>query len=198
MEAADIGPELHIYIRTIMGMVLGLALARLFSGLAKFVQTAEERRIYLTHIVWVGYLFFAIVTFWWWEVQLVRVTDWTLWSYLFLIAYTGSFFFLCALLFPDDVRSEGGHGNYLHKRRHWFFAILALNLGADFIDTAIKGWDYFESLGVLYPVRNLLLIGFCLLAIRVSSLRFQTAFALAALLAEIGWTVWEYRVPNFL
>lgn len=196
MEAADIGPELHIYIRTIMGMVLGLALGRLFAGLAKFVQTAEERRIYLTHIVWVAYLFFAIVTFWWWEVQLVRVTDWTLWSYLFLIAYTGSFFFLCALLFPDDLRGGDGYATYLIRRRHWFFAILALNLGADFIDTAIKGWDYFQSLGVLYPIRNLVLIGLCLVAIRTASLRFHAVFALAALIAEVGWTVWEYRVPN--
>jgi hypothetical protein len=100
------------------------------------------------------------------------------------------------VLFPDDLRGGDGYATDLIRRRHWFFAILALNLGADFIDTAIKGWDYFQSLGVLYPIRNLVLIGLCLVAIRTASLRFHAVFALAALIAEVGWTVWEYRVPT--
>lgn len=196
MDALDIHHELYINIRTILGMVLGLALARLLSGLARFVQHAEQRRIYFIHIVWVIYLFLSIVTFWWWEVQLSRVEQWTLWPYLFLVTYTGSFFFLCALLFPDDVRSGGGYESYLLGRRHWFFGILALNLLGDFVDTAIKGWAYFASFGIAYPIRNLVLIGLCLAAVRVSSLRFHAVFAIIALALEIGWTAMEYTNPH--
>jgi len=195
METADIGHELFIYIRTILGMVLGLALGRLLSGLARFVQTSGERRIYLIHIAWVAYLFLSIVTFWWWEVQLVRVETWTLAQYLFLIAYASSFFFLCALLFPDVPSGSDSHTGYLLARRHWFFGFLALNLGADFIDTAMKGWDYFESFGLAYVGKNLVLIGLALIAIRTSSLRYHAAFALLALGLEIGWTFWEYGTP---
>ena len=195
MEPLDINHELYIYIRTILGMVLGLALARLLSGLAKFVQQTGTQRIYLIHIVWVMYLFLSIVTFWWWEVQLVRVESWTFPAYLFLIVYAGSFFFLCALLFPDTVGESDGYNGYLLRRRHWFFGILALNLMGDFIDTAIKGWDYFASLGPLYPVKNIVIAVLCLIAIRVAALPFHIAFAIAALGLEIAWTAYEYTRP---
>ncbi len=196
-SSVPIDHELFIYVRTIMGMVLGLALARLLSGLAKFVQHPANGSVKLIHILWVAYLFLSIVTFWWWEVQLIRVENWTIWIYIFVVVYACTWFFLCALLFPDHIAEHGDHRTYLMARRHWFFGILAISQIADFVDTAIKGWDYVASFGIEYPIRNLSILVLCLIATRTSSHRFHLAFAIVAFGSELVWTGWEYANPYY-
>lgn len=188
-------PQLFIYIRTIIGMVLGLSLARLLSGLAKFVQHPHREKIYWTHIVWVAFLFLTVISFWWWESELIRVTEWTFLSYAFLIFYASLFYFLCVLLFPDDLQDYSGYREYFLSRRHWFFRLLALVFAVDFVDSALKGWDYFAELGPEYPVRNLTMIIICLIAARVAAPRFHWLFAVVAVLAQAGWIAWQYAVP---
>lgn len=188
-------PQLFIYIRTIIGMVLGLSLARLLTGLARFVQHPHREKIYWTHIGWVGFLFLTVISFWWWESELIRVTEWTFLSYAFLIFYASLFFFLCTLLFPDDLQDYGGYRDYFLSRRHWFFGLLALVFAIDFLDTAIKGPDYFTRMGLEYPLRNLLLIALCLLAARTRSQRLHGVYMAVALVGQVAWVAWQYGSP---
>jgi hypothetical protein len=44
-------------------------------------------------------------------------------------------------------------------RRKWFYGLLAGKFLIDLVDTAIKGREHFISLGVEYPIRQLLLAG---------------------------------------
>ena len=56
------------------------------------------------------------------EFWLQGIADWTYEIYFFLISYTILLYFLCALLFPDNVDEYGGYEEYFLSRRKWFLA----------------------------------------------------------------------------
>ncbi|WP_404406436.1 hypothetical protein [Pelagibacterium halotolerans] len=191
----DINPELFIFVRTIIGMVLGLSIARLLAGLARFVQHPSRDKVYWVHIGWVAHVLLTVVSFWWWEIELVRITDWNFAIYGFLVFYASVFFFLGALLFPDELRDYAGFKDYFYSRRKWFFGILAFTYAIDFIDTAIKGQDYFDWLGSEYPIRNFVMIAACLVAIVVRSEAFHKALVGLVLAGHAVWIWWQYDTP---
>lgn len=50
-----------------MGMVIGLGVTRLLSGVARIVQHPGQHRLYPVHLAWVGFMLLLLVHFWWWE-----------------------------------------------------------------------------------------------------------------------------------
>ncbi len=78
------------------------------------------------------------VEFWWWEVQLVAIGTWSFYVYLFLLLYALLLYLLASLLFPNDMPDYADYKIYFNSRKAWFFAILALTDGVDFIDTWLK------------------------------------------------------------
>ena len=87
-----------VHVRIIIGIVTGLCVTRLLTGLARFVQHPVRDRIYLVHLAWAFFLLLAIMHFWWLELGLERIGVWTFEIYLFVICYAALFFFLGALL----------------------------------------------------------------------------------------------------
>ena len=59
--------EAFIHVRMIIGVVTGLSMARLLSGLARFVQHPARPRVYPTHVIWAVFMLLATTNFWWWE-----------------------------------------------------------------------------------------------------------------------------------
>lgn len=51
------------HVRVVIGMVVGLALARLLNGVARFVQHPRGPRPYPTHLVWSAFMLLAVVHF---------------------------------------------------------------------------------------------------------------------------------------
>jgi len=51
MEDAPPDPAAFFHVRVIVGIVTGLAIARLLNGLAHFLQTPERKRAYGVHVV---------------------------------------------------------------------------------------------------------------------------------------------------
>jgi hypothetical protein len=49
-------PEGYVHVRTIIGIVLGLSIARLFTGLARLVQHPKRVAIYPVHLAWVLFI----------------------------------------------------------------------------------------------------------------------------------------------
>jgi len=65
-EAALSAHDVFPHIRIVMGMVIGLAVTRLLSGVARIVQHPKQYRLYPVH--WLGGLvLLMLVHFWWWE-----------------------------------------------------------------------------------------------------------------------------------
>ncbi|EKF43940.1 hypothetical protein NA8A_03990 [Nitratireductor indicus C115] len=183
-----------VHIRVILGVVMGLSLARLLNGLARFVQHPNKSHIYPVHIGWVLFLFLAVVHFWWFEFGLLRIIHWTFELYIFVILYAALFFFVCALLFPDQMNDYSGYADYFHSRQKWFYGLLAALYATDVMDTLIKGMDHFREMGLEYPIRQTAMIALSLAAMFIKNRRFHLWFVVIALIVQIVWIVQYFQV----
>jgi hypothetical protein len=194
MEALPSHAEYFGHVRTIIGMVLGLSLARLVNGLTRFVQHPGTIKVYPVHLGWVIFLFITIVHFWWYEFHLALVPVWTFPLYGFLIFYTMVFAALTALLFPDQMTEYKGFEDYFGQRKRWFFGLLAFVALLDVGDTMIKGYTYLRSLGPEYPVRQVAWVFLSIAAMFISSSRGQMALVLIAIVYQISWIIRLYDI----
>lgn len=182
-SAHDIFP----HIRIVMGMVVGLGVTRLLSGVARIVQHPQQYRLYVVHLAWVASLLLMLVHFWWWEFGLFAVADWTFGKYLFIIGYAVVLFLMCALLFPDSMQGYQGYEDFFYSRRAWFFGLLALTYLLDIVDTLLKGEAHYARFGSEYLVRTPVFVALCLAAIWTSNRRFHALFVGAALVYQVSW-----------
>ena len=194
MESEVLNPDSFFHVRVIIGMVTGLSVARLLNGLARFVQHPKREYIYSVHLAWVFFLLLAVVHFWWFEFALVKITRWTFELYFFVICYAALYFFICAILFPDNLDEYPGFKAYFHSRRTWFYGLLAALFAVDMIDSALKGDEHFRALGIEYQIRQACLITMSLIGTRVANDRYHQAFVIIALAAEVWWIVSEFNV----
>jgi hypothetical protein len=138
-QVGTVDPNQFIHVRMVLSMVVGLAIARLFAGLARFVQHHGRLKVYATHVLWALYMFVALIHFWWWEFALSRLPTWHFLAFAFIVGYAALLYLICVILFPDDLAEYEGFRDYFLSRRKWFFGILGLSLVFDIIDTSIKG-----------------------------------------------------------
>ena len=179
--------DIYPHIRIIMGMVIGLGITRLLSGIARIVQHPGHQRLSVVHLAWVVSVLLSLVHFWWWEIGLYEVEAWTFGTYLFIIAYAIALFLLCALLFPDNLYEYDGYQDYFFARRAWFFSVLAVTYLLDVADTLIKGEAHFSRFAHEYLIRTPILVTLCLVAIRTASPRFHAIFVAATLAYQLSW-----------
>jgi hypothetical protein len=176
------------YIKSVIGIILGLGLAKLLQSAVKLIQHPGRTKPYWIHLLWSLYLFLVLTHFWWWEYNLKRVTTWSFQAYFFLVLYITIYFVLCALLWPDDVKDYGDRfEDYFYSRKKWFFAFLAASFAADVVDTWLKGSDYFLQSTWEYPLRNSLHFILCIVAIYTSNRRFHGILVILFLLYEITY-----------
>ena len=91
-------PAEFTHIRIIIGMVIGLGVARLLNGLARYAQHPGQEPIYAVHLGWSLFMLLSVAHFWWFEFALGRIQVWTFESYLFVIAFAALYFFITAIL----------------------------------------------------------------------------------------------------
>jgi hypothetical protein len=187
MQLETAPPEIFPHVRIVMGIVLGLAITRLLTGTARFVQHPRRQQAYWLHLAWVLYMLTALTHFWWWEFWLYGITLWTYEYYFFLITYTVLLYLICALLYPDDINEYSGWEAYFISRRQWFFGLLAASFVFDLVDTLLKGREHFAWFGVEYLVRTPVLVALCIAAMFIANRIFQGLFVIAALLYQIIW-----------
>ncbi|WP_157016249.1 hypothetical protein [Mesorhizobium xinjiangense] len=187
MEHTAALPEAFPHIRIVMGMVIGLGVTRLLSGVARIIQHPKQYPLYPVHLAWVVSLLLMLVHYWWWEFGLFSVHQWTFGIYLFIVSYAIALFLLCALLFPDSMQDYTSYKDYFLARRAWFFGLLAATYGLDIVDTLIKGSEHFARFGTEYLLRTPLFIALCAVAIATRNMYFHVAFVVFALVYQISW-----------
>ena len=186
--------ELFGHIRVVMGIILSLSIARLLAGLARIVQHPGRKPVYWVHLGWALSLFVALVHLWWWEYRLAQLADWSFLRYLFVVGYITLYYFLCALLFPEQMDEYAGYREYFYSRRAWFFGGLALAYALDVVDTLLKGRDYLLGFGGEYPLRNGVYVVLCLLGMRSRSAAYHAVFVVANLVYQASWIHRVYQV----
>lgn len=180
------------HIRMLFSMIVSLSLAHLLKGVAKIIEHPTRLKIYWVHLLWVLFVFLQIVDFWWWELHLKNVAAWNFGFYLYIVLYIITFYILCSLLFPDDMKEYTGYKDYYFSRRGWIFSLLGLTLLLDIGDTLLKGADYYAKLGTEYPIRIALLFTLCIIGIRTKKEWYHAAMVIAFLLYGISWTLRKY------
>lgn len=181
-----------LHIRVVMGIILGLSITTLLKGLAQIIEHPQRRGCSALHLCWVAWTLVSLVTFWWWEFRLIEVHRWTFETYLFVITYCATWFLLCALLFPDDLRDYGSYRNYLMQRRRWIFGVIAILTLLDLVDTAIKGGSRWLLLGDAYPLHTALMLIVAALGWLLRSARTQLVLAAATLAYQLAYFAAEY------
>lgn len=180
-------PEIFPHIRIVMGMVIGLGVTRLLSGLARIVQHPKQYPLYPVHLAWVASVLLMLVHFWWWEFGLFQIENWTFGKYLFIIGYAVTLFLLCALLFPDQMQDYRGYEDFFYARRAWFFGLLAATYLLDIVDTLLKGEAHFARFGIEYLLRTPVFVALCIIAILVRDRRFHIVFVAVTLIYQISF-----------
>lgn len=186
--------ELFGHIRVVLGIILSLSIARLLAGVARIVQHPGHKPAYWVHLAWALSLFLALLHLWWWESRLATVAAWSFLRFLFLVGFVTVYYFLCALLFPEQMDDYRDYRAYFDSRRGWFFGALALAYALDVGDTLLKGTSYLQGFGAEYLVRNCGYVVLCVLAMRVRSGTFHAVFAVANLAYQVSWILRVYEV----
>ncbi|MGA0533190.1 hypothetical protein [Hansschlegelia sp. KR7-227] len=187
MDTPPVSHDAFVHVRMINGVVVGLGVGRLLTGLARFVQHPSGKAIYPVHLAWAGFTLLLIVHFWWFEFRLSLEPQWLFQTYLFVIFYACLLFLATTLLFPDKMDDYAGYRDYFMSRRRWFFGLLALIFLVDLVDTGLKGGAYFASFGLEYPIRNLAYAAAFVAAAIVEDARFHAGLVAVALVYEIVW-----------
>ena len=146
--------DLFVHVRIVIGTVLGLSITRLLGGFVRLVQHPGREKLDVVHLGWSVSILLFVINFWWWEFGLSELGALDFRLFVFVIFYASLFYFLCALLFPDDMKDYAGFQDYFMSRRQWFFGILALINVVDILDTLLKGRAYFEQLWAGIPDRD--------------------------------------------
>jgi len=178
-------PDPFAHIRIIMGFIVSLAMARLLTGIARFIQHPGSLKVDAVHLAWSAGVFVLLVHFWWWEFWLGAITHWTFALYAFLVAFALQLYLLAALLYPDNIAEYDGYGDYFLKRRAWFFGIFASVQVFDVIDTLIKGANHASQYHWTYWAQDGGTFVFALAAMAIANRRFQVVFAVLNLAVEL-------------
>jgi hypothetical protein len=185
--------DAFLHVRIIIGIVTGLAISRLLTGLARVVRRAEWQGNGTLHVGWALFLLLFIVHFWWFELGLLKVEKWTFELYLFVIFYAILLFVVCTVLFPDDDEYADSEESRRRQQR-WFFGLLAAVFLVDLGDAVFKGSAHLAALGSEYLVRTALFCVLSLVAMIVGNRIFQGTFLTLGLIYQIVWIVRQFDV----
>lgn len=189
MQTVNLEVDLYLHVRVLLSVILGLSVTRLLAGLTTFIQHPRRHRVWWIHMGWVCWTLFNVIAFWWWEFRLSTVAHWTFILYGFVCLYSSVFYFLSALLFPNDLEEYRGYEDYFLSRRRWFFGFVAFAQALDFIDTWIKGEQYLSSFGPEYLARTALFIMLCAVAAYTRNRSFHVGFVVAALAYDFTYSI---------
>ena len=151
--------EIPIYVQLISGTILGVALANLLSGAAKFIQQPKTHQFNILHGLWIVFILGAILIFWWQEGLNFAHVQWTYPLYVFQVTYCATFLFMTAMLLPESIDGYDNHYEYLVGRRHWFYGSLILSYLLGIGNELVKeGWDDI-FVDPTYIAINLIVVG---------------------------------------
>ncbi|MDN5787986.1 hypothetical protein [Pseudorhodobacter sp.] len=178
------------HVRIVIGLVTGLSVTRILNGFSRFVQHPGKMPIYPAHFIWAVFMLVFVTHFWWFQFGLSTITKWAYPEYAFVISYAALIFFISSLLFPDQMGEYSGFEDYFNSRARWFYGLLAALFLVDMADSAIKGADHFQSMGSMYPVRQLILAGLALTGMFVRQRFYHITFGILAIALQI-WQIYS-------
>lgn len=167
------------YVCVLTSIVAGLAVTRLVGGVGQLLQTRGRTPGYWVHGLWMANTLITVIITWWIQYRWRIIEHWTLFHVLWLLVAPINLYLASTLLFPNEQEGEpikNWRQHYFDHHRG-FFLLIAMNFVIDLVDTLLKGWERFLSLGPLYAGSMLLFIVLGSVAAFTKSPRFHAGFA---------------------
>jgi hypothetical protein len=180
MEAAQY-IETFTHVRILIAMIVSLSVARILSGIARFIQHPKRNNLSVLHLLWVFSILFELILYWWWSVQLATRVEWNFATFAVQISYVVMLFLMSALLFPDDIAEYKGYQDFFIHRRYWFFAFLATTWFIDIGKELVAG-NNISPLLMLHAGTTLIL---CALAMVFKNPKLQITIVLIYIARQV-------------
>jgi hypothetical protein len=139
--------DLFDYLAVFYSLVIGLTVARVLSGFAALITHRNPVTWYLPFVLW-G-LFLLLFSGWeWWLISRWRAHDsWTFALYFFISIRPSLLYFATHILIPDFAElGRVDLKTHFEKAVRWVGVLFAIVVMLGFVDTALKGTDYFINL----------------------------------------------------
>jgi hypothetical protein len=168
------------YICVLTSIVAGLAVTRLLGGVGQLIQTWKRTPGYWVHALWMANTLMTVIITWWVQYRWRTVEHWTLFLVLWLLVAPINLYLASALLFPNEQEGEPitSWREHYYNHRRGFFLLIGANFAIDLVDTLLKGWERFVSLGPLYHGVMAMFIVLASIAAFTRSVRYHSAFAI--------------------
>src|SRR5262249_8567567 len=106
------------YLAVLISIILGLGMARLLTGVGRWIEQRNAFRPFMPAMVWAGILLLVHVQTWWSMFGLRFLTEWTFVRFTVVLLQPAILFLLATIVLP----SEGGssldlRANYASQRR---------------------------------------------------------------------------------
>jgi len=116
------------YLVVLIGVILGLGVVQILTGLASMIRNRKTIRIYWVHLVWCATIFLLLIQHWY-VIYTWRDFGSTFASYVYFMIYPTLLYAGSALLAPKVENAQKvDFEEIFYADRHWFFGICFLGL----------------------------------------------------------------------
>ncbi len=143
------------YVCILTSIVAGLAMTRLVGGIGQLLQTRKRTPAYWVHSLWMVNVLMTVIITWWVQYRWRNIEQWSLFLVLWLLVAPITLYLASALLFPNEQEGEPikDWRQHYYEHHRGIFVLIGMNFAIDIVDTLLKGWEHFRSLGPLYAGR---------------------------------------------
>lgn len=139
------------YLNVLISIILGLALAKILSGLATVIAARERVDFYWPPIVWAIWIFFIAVQHWWAQYPLRYQKQWTFLDFWLLLLVPVGFFLLSALVLPEpDENGKLDLGEWFFRNRRWFFGIMFFLPALSIVEEILRSGHMSSTLNLAF------------------------------------------------
>lgn len=139
------------YLNVLISIILGLAIARVLSGLATVITARERVDFYWPPIVWAIWIFFISVQHWWaeWAVRFTKY--WSFLDFALLLLVPVGLYLLAALVLPESGDGQKIHlGEWFFRNRAWFFGIMFFLPALSIVEEVVRTGRMASTLNFIF------------------------------------------------
>ena len=182
------------YLSVLVSIIVGLGITHLLTGVGRFLGGPDAPRVFGIHVAWTVNLILYQSFFWWFTFKWADQATWTFGLFVFVLGYAILLFLLTVILYPVEIQPGFDFRAHFHRRRRWFFYLLAFTGLVDMFDTILKGRENVDTLPAIGLVILALNIGGPLIAARVGRERFHVFYSIFYGVALVGWILYSQGV----
>jgi hypothetical protein len=146
------------YLSVFISIVIGLAIVRVLGGVAEILNRREVRP-YWVHSTWVAYFVVWLPYFWWFTFDWRLEETWTFPLFMFVVTFAMLAYLCVIVLVPTRRPDLENLEDYFYRARPRFFAIWALVMVTDVIDTFLKPGNLADVGPTYLPIMAIIILG---------------------------------------